>query len=70
MRRIFADVQGSISAYSAILAVLGIGGAALAVDFGRAAVLRTQMQDRADAGAMAAAGLQGPTRSEPHRSPT
>ena len=55
MRHIFADVRGSISAYSAILAVIGIGGAALAVDFGRAAVLRTQMQDRADAGAMAAA---------------
>jgi hypothetical protein len=55
MRRIFVDVQGSISVYTAILAVLGIGGAALAVDIGRAALLRTQMQDRADAGAMAAA---------------
>ena len=55
MRRLLADIGGSISAYSAILAVLGIGGAALAIDFGRAAVLRTQMQDRADAGAMAAA---------------
>ena len=55
MRRVFSDVRGSISVYTAILAVLGIGGAALAVDFGRAALLRTQMQDRADAGAMAAA---------------
>lgn len=55
MRRFIADARGSISVYTAILAVLGIGGAALAVDFGRAALLRTQMQDRADAGAMAAA---------------
>ncbi len=55
MKRLLADVGGSISAYSAILAVIGIGGAALTIDFGRATVLRTQMQDRADAGAMAGA---------------
>src|SRR3546814_19982408 len=42
---------------------LARGGAALACDFGRLAVLRTQMQVRADAGALAGAtqldGLSG-----------
>jgi Flp pilus assembly protein TadG len=53
--KLFHDDSGSIAVYSAILAVLGIGGAALAVDYGRLVVVKTQMQDRADSGALAAA---------------
>lgn len=55
IRRILADRAGSVAIYSGMLAVLGIGAAALAIDYGRLAVVRAQMQDRADAGAMAAA---------------
>ncbi len=55
IKRLFTDNSGGVAIYTAFLAVLGIGGAALAVDYGRLAVVKTQMQDRADAGAMAAA---------------
>ena len=44
-----------MTAYSAFFIVFAIGVGALAIDVGRKAVLRSQMQDRADAGAMAAA---------------
>ena len=46
---------GGVTAYSAIFIVFAIGLGALAIDVGRMTVLRSQMQDRADAGAMAAA---------------
>ncbi len=46
---------GGVTAYSAFFIVFAIGVGALAIDVGRMAVLRSQMQDRADAGAMAAA---------------
>ena len=46
---------GSVTAYSAFFTVFAIGVGALALDVGRMTVLRSQMQDRADAGAMAAA---------------
>ncbi len=46
---------GGVTAYAAFFIVFAIGLGALAIDVGRMAVLRSQMQDRADAGAMAAA---------------
>jgi hypothetical protein len=46
---------GGVTAYSAFFVVFAIGLGALAIDVGRMTVLRSQMQDRADAGAMAAA---------------
>ncbi len=49
------DEGGGVTAYSAFFIVFAIGLGALAIDVGRMAVLRSQMQDRADAGAMAAA---------------
>jgi hypothetical protein len=49
------DEGGGVTAYSAFFIVFAIGVGALAIDVGRMAVLRSQMQDRADAGAMAAA---------------
>ncbi len=49
------DEGGGVTAYSAFFIVFAIGVGALALDVGRMAVLRSQMQDRADAGAMAAA---------------
>ena len=44
-----------MTAYSAFFIVFAIGLGALTIDVGRMTVLRSQMQDRADAGAMAAA---------------
>ncbi len=49
------DEGGSVAVYSTFIIVLAIGLGALAIDVGRMTVLRSQMQDRADAGAMAAA---------------
>ena len=46
---------GGVTAYSAFFIVFAIGVGALALDVGRMTVLRSQMQNRADAGAMAAA---------------
>ena len=46
---------GGVTAYSAFFIVFAIGVGALALDVGRMTVLRSQMQNRADAGAMAGA---------------
>ncbi len=46
---------GGVTAYSAFFTVFAIGVGALALDVGRMTVLRSQMQNRADASAMAAA---------------
>jgi hypothetical protein len=58
-----ADESGSILPYAAVFMLVATGAGALAVDYGRLTVLRAQMQDRADAGATAAAaqldGLPG-----------
>ncbi len=53
--RLFRNDSGSVAGYAAIAALTAMGAGALAVDFGRAAILRTQMQNAADARAMAAA---------------
>lgn len=54
------DDAGGIAVFAGFFSVLAIGAGALVLDVGRMAVLRSQMQDRADAGAMAgAAQLDG-----------
>jgi len=57
--RIFANIlrnqSGGVAVYAAIFSVLGIGAGALAIDIGRMTLLRAEMQNRADAGAMAGA---------------
>lgn len=54
-KRLLKSEHGGVAIYSAFIAALAMGSGALAVDFGRLGVLRTQMQDRADAGAYAGA---------------
>ncbi len=49
------DEGGGVMVYSAFFIVLALSVGALVLDVGRMTVLRSQMQDRADAGAMAAA---------------
>ncbi|MBT7527206.1 MAG: hypothetical protein HN658_07935, partial [Rhodospirillales bacterium] len=44
---------GGVLAYGAVFAALAAGATAFSVDYGRISVLRTQVQNRADAGAMA-----------------
>ena len=46
---------GGVAVYAAIFSMLGIGAGALAIDIGRMTLLRAEMQNRADAGAMAGA---------------
>ncbi len=47
--------SGSIMIYTGAFMVIGVGGAALSIDIGRIVLLKTQMQNRADAGALAGA---------------
>ena len=53
--RLLRDDRGGVAAYAAMAALTAIGAGAVAVDVGRAAILRTQMQNAVDARAMAAA---------------
>jgi hypothetical protein len=55
LRRLWGDDRASVAAYAAMAALTAIGAGAVAVDVGRAAILRTQMQNAVDARAMAAA---------------
>jgi Flp pilus assembly protein TadG len=55
IRQILRSEKGSVAVYSAFLGLIAIGAGALSLDYGRVAVVRSQMQNRADAGAMAAA---------------
>ncbi len=47
--------SGSIMIYTGAFMAIGVGGAALSIDIGRIVLLRTQMQNAADAGALAGA---------------
>lgn len=47
--------DGGVLVYTALFMLAAVGVGALAIDIGRATVLNTQMQNRADAGAMAGA---------------
>ncbi len=49
------DQSGSIMIYTGAFMAIGVGGAALSIDIGRIVLLKTQMQNRADAGALAGA---------------
>jgi len=51
----FRDRRGSITVYTALFLTAGISAGTLAVDIGRLAVLRSEMQNSADAAAMAGA---------------
>ena len=55
LARLLRDDRGGVAAFVAMVALTAIGAGAVAVDFGRMTVLRSQMQDAADARAMAAA---------------
>ncbi len=50
---ILRNQSGGVAVYAAIFSMLGIGAGALAIDIGRMTLLRAEMQNRADAGAMA-----------------
>ncbi|NQU56061.1 MAG: hypothetical protein HQ513_02425 [Rhodospirillales bacterium] len=49
------DEAGGVAVFAGFFSVLAIGAGALVLDVGRMGVMRSQMQDRADAGAMAGA---------------
>ncbi|MEE8393197.1 MAG: pilus assembly protein TadG-related protein [Rhodospirillales bacterium] len=51
----FTAERGGVAVYTSLFLLLAVGAGALAVDFGRLAVLGSQMQNRADAAAMAGA---------------
>ncbi len=52
---ILRSQSGGVAVYAAIFSMLGIGAGALAIDIGRMTLLRAEMQNRADAGAMSGA---------------
>ncbi len=54
-RNFLRDQSGSIVIYTGAFMAVGIGGAALSIDIGRIVLLKTQMQNRADAAALAGA---------------
>lgn len=54
-KRFLRDQSGSIIIYTGAFMAIGVGGAALSIDIGRIVLLRTQMQNRVDAGALAGA---------------
>lgn len=64
-----ADCRGSVAIYVAMFTAIGIGGGALAIDYGRVALLKSQLQSAADAAALAAVthldgNVQSRSRSE------
>src|SRR5262245_41434360 len=54
-RKFLLNQSGGVTIYSAVVAMAAIGGGAVAIDLGRMSVLRSQLQETADARAMAAA---------------
>ena len=59
-RNFLRQQRGSILIYTGAFVTIGVGGAALSIDIGRIVLLRTQMQNAADASALAgAAQLDG-----------
>lgn len=54
-RDFLRNQSGSIVIYTGAFMAVGVGGAALSIDIGRIVLLKTQMQNRADAGALAGA---------------
>ena len=54
-RNFLRNQSGSIVIYTGAFMAVGVGGAALSIDIGRIVLLKTQMQNRADAAALAGA---------------
>lgn len=54
-RNFLRNQSGSIVIYTGAFMAVGMGGAALSIDIGRIVLLKTQMQNRADAAALAGA---------------
>ena len=52
---LWRDKRGAVAIYIAMVSLLLLGSGVLAIDCGRMAVLRTQMQNAADAAALAGA---------------
>ncbi len=52
---LWRDKRGAVAIYVAMVSLLLLGSGVLAIDYGRMAVLRTQMQNAADAAALAGA---------------
>lgn len=52
---LLADKRGGVTIYSAFFVLFALAGGAVAIDFGRMALLKSEMQNRADAGALAGA---------------
>ncbi len=64
MRNVFRDPSGGTLVYVTIVMLIALGAGALAFDIGRMAILRSEMQNRVDAGAMGGAFyLNGSTGS-------
>ncbi|GLQ07381.1 pilus assembly protein TadG-related protein [Sneathiella chinensis] len=55
LRKFLLNSSGSVTVYATLFTMVAVGAGALALDFGRMTLLRAEMQNRADAGAMAAA---------------
>ena len=51
-RHLLRDDRGGVAVFGAMVALTAIGAGAVAVDVGRMSVLRSQMQNAADARAM------------------
>lgn len=65
LRLLPADEAGGVAVFAGFFSVLAVGAGALVLDVGRMSVMRSQMQDRADAGAMAGASqLDGRTGAQ------
>ncbi len=55
LKSLWKDRAGSVTVYAAVFSVVAIGAGALVIDYGRAALLNTEMQSAADAAAMSGA---------------
>lgn len=55
MKNFLKNTKGAVSVYAALFTIVATGAGALAIDVGRMTMLRTEMQNYADAGAMAGA---------------
>ncbi len=55
VKRLLADRRGGVTIYATFVVLASLGAGALVIDVGRMTILRSQLQDRADAGALAAA---------------
>jgi hypothetical protein len=55
LKKLLGDEAGGVAVFAGFFSVLAVGAGALVLDVGRMGVLRSQMQNRADAGAVAGA---------------